>query len=87
MTTWQTLITEALKNNKETWDDVESMTPKKGRWLEYLFDDDFGSVDGVPFTIWTKNRVYFPVCYDGSEWVGSVSRNPDNNPTYHIGGG
>ena len=56
MTTWQKLITQALEHNKESWDDVESMSPKKGKWLEYLFDDDFGSIEGVPFTIWTKNK-------------------------------
>jgi hypothetical protein len=31
--------------------------------------------------------VYFPACYDGAEWVGSVSRNPDGKATRHQGGG
>lgn len=31
--------------------------------------------------------VYFPLCYDGSEWVGSVSRNPNGVSTMHLGGG
>lgn len=86
MTSWRKLITQALNHNKESWDDVEFMCPEKGKWLEYLFDDDFGSIEGTPFTVWTKNKVYFPVCYDGSEWVGSVSRNPENKPTNHLGG-
>lgn len=80
------MITQALENNKETWNDVESMAPEKGKWLDYLFNDDYGYEEGVPFTLWTKNKVYFPVCYDGNEWVGSVSRNPDNKPTKHMGG-
>lgn len=87
MTTWQILITEALAQNKESWNDVESMSPKDGKWLDYLFDDDFGSIEGVPFTIYTKNKIYFPACYDGSEWVESISRNPNNIPAQHIGGG
>lgn len=86
MTTWHELISKSLQDNKESWDDVESMIPKKGKWLEYLFDDDSFSIEGVPFTIWTKNNVYFPACYDGNEWVESVSRNPNNIPTKHIGG-
>jgi hypothetical protein len=40
---------------------------------------------GVPFTIWTHSRVYFPVTYDGYTWVGSVSRYPDGKPTEHMG--
>ena len=47
--------------------------------------DNIGS-EGKPFTIWTANTVYFPVVYDGAEWVGSVSRNPDGKPTDHQGG-
>lgn len=32
--------------------------------------------------------VYFPLCYDGgSEWVGSVPRNPNGVLTMHLGGG
>ena len=86
MTTWRKLISEAFDNNKESWDDVVSICPEKTHWLDYWFDDDYGSIEGESFTIWTKNNVYFPVCYDGSEWVGSVSRNPNNKATVHIGG-
>ncbi len=86
MTTWRKLIEQELSKNKESWKDVLTTSPKDHKWLDYYFDDDFGSIEGEPFTIWTKNKVYFPVCYDGSEWVGSVSRNPDDKPTDHIGG-
>jgi hypothetical protein len=50
------------------------------------FDSGYGGTKGVPFTVWTKNTVYFPICYDGAEWVGSVSRNPDGKSTEHQGG-
>lgn len=86
MTTWRKLLEEALSDNKETWKDIEALCPKKDKWLDFLFDDDFGALEGDPFTVWTKNNVYFPVSYDGSEWVGSVSRNPNDKPTNHIGG-
>jgi hypothetical protein len=28
----------------------------------------------------------FPATYEGSEWVGSVPRNPNGKATKHIGG-
>lgn len=87
MTSWKKLIEIELTKNKESWDDIEYMCPRENNWLDYLFDDDFGSIEGVPFTIWTKNNIYFPACYDGSEWVEKISRNPTNIPTQHIGGG
>ncbi len=86
MTTWRKQIEQALSSNKESWSDVIAISPKDQKWLDYYFDDDFGSIEGTSFTVWTKTKVYFPVCYDGSEWVGSVSRNPDDKPTDHIGG-
>ncbi len=54
--------------------------------LDAEFDDGYGSVNGKPFTAWSKRFVYFPACYDGAEWVSWVSRNPDGRPTEHIGG-
>lgn len=54
--------------------------------LDTEFCDGWGAVEGQPFTLWTKDYVYFPVVYDGSEWVGSVARNPNGKPTAHIGG-
>ena len=37
--------------------------------------------------LWTAARVYFPACYDGSEWCESVPRNPCDEATTHVGGG
>jgi hypothetical protein len=86
MTTWKKLITEALALNKESWADIVSIAPKDGKWLNYLFDDSYGKIQGESFTVWTKTRVYFPACFDGCEWVESLSRNPDDNATLHVGG-
>lgn len=83
MATWRQLIKDELKTRGDSWDNIVSMTLTKVE-LDKEFDACFGGINGIPFTVWTKNSVYFPVVYDGSEWVGSVSRNPDGLPTEHI---
>jgi hypothetical protein len=85
MENWKTLLGGALEVNGESWDDVVANTMTEEDMVEE-FDSGYGGTEGCPFTVWTKNRVYFPVCYDGSEWVGSVSRHPDEKPTLHHGG-
>lgn len=86
MDNWKTMLGDALKENGESWEDVEANTMTEEEMAKN-FDSGFGSIEGCPFTVWTKNTVYFPICYDGAEWVGSVARNPDGKPTYHRGGG
>lgn len=54
--------------------------------LEAEFYSGFGSPNGKPFTAWSDKYVYFPACYDGAEWIEYVSRNPDGQPTEHVGG-
>ena len=55
--------------------------------LDYDFDAGFGGENGPYFTAWTKDKVYFPVQYDGSEWITSVPRKICNIATSHKGGG
>ncbi len=86
MTNWKKEMNQALKKRKETWNDVEQCTLSKGDLVKE-FDGGYGHECGTPFTVWTKNTVYFPICYDGSEWCGNVARNPDGQPTPHQGGG
>ena len=74
-----------MGDNGESWKDVVDYAPSDGKWLDYLFDDTYGFIEGEPFTLWTKERVYFPMVFDGSEWVASVSRNPDKKATKHLG--
>ncbi len=85
-TTWRTLLTEALAKNGETMESVTATTLTEDD-LDRVFNRDHGGVEGVPFTAWSANFVYFPVEYDGFESVASVPRNPDRNarPTKHIG--
>ena len=85
MTTWKDEIFEEMKRVGETFDDVVSCTLTDKELLT-RFDGGYGSSEGLAFTVWTANRVYFPAVYDGAEWVCSVSRNPDGKPTRHVGG-
>lgn len=86
MENWKAMLDNALKGNGESWGDVEANTMTDEE-MSKMFYSGYGRIEGCAFTVWTKNFVYFPVCYDGSEWVGCVSRNPDRKPTDHIGGG
>ena len=83
LTTWRELIEEAMENEGETFKDVVSCTLTEEE-LDVEFDKGYGTAEGKPFTLWTKNRVYFPAEYDGSERCCSVSRKINNIPTNHI---
>ena len=85
MTTWKEQILHEMKIVGETFQDVVSSTLTDEQLLKE-FDSSYGHSQGLAFTLWTSNRVYFPVVYDGAEWVESVSRNPDGKPTHHVGG-
>ncbi len=86
MTDWKTLILAEMQTHGETPLDLISNTLTDEEML-MEFDDGFGGTEGKPFTAWSGSRTYFPICYDGAEWVGSVARNPDGKPTDHLGGG
>jgi hypothetical protein len=50
------------------------------------FNDGFGGTNGESFTAWSKDWVYFPIRYDGSEWVGRAPRHPSTYKCEHQGG-
>ena len=85
-TTWRKEITSEMVALGESWADVVACTLTEAG-LDREFKNGYGGTNGQPFTLWTKDRVYFPACYDGMEWVASVSRALDGKPTEHIGGG
>ena len=85
MTTWRKELDEALARNKEAWGDVDGSTLTETQ-LDAEFYPGYGGAEGCPFTLWTKNRVYFPAVYDGMEWVASTPRNPNGQATPHVGG-
>lgn len=54
--------------------------------LDREFYGGYGGSAGEPVLIWTEERVYFPVVYDGAEWMGSAPRNPTAEGQSHVGG-
>ncbi len=54
--------------------------------LDTEFDEGFGCEEGQAFTAWSEVYVYFPICYDGSEWAGYAPRNPCDIKRIHQGG-
>lgn len=84
ITTWRHLISEKMSLRGDDWANVVSCTLSDAG-LDKEFDAGFGSEEGEPFTVWTETTVYFPLVFDGGEFVGSVSRHPDGKPTPHQG--
>jgi hypothetical protein len=86
LTTWRKELTRSLIDNEENWLNVVETTLSDID-LDAEFDPGYGGENGCAFTLWTVDFVYFPVCYDGLEWVGSAPRYPCSNATKHQGGG
>lgn len=82
MSNWKDMLETALEERGEKLTDLESNTLTEADMLK-KFDSGYGGIEGVPFTAWSAKTVYFPLSYDGAEWVGSVSRHPDGKPTEH----
>ena len=82
MATWRKLIKDAIGDNG----DVLIGNTLLESEMDVEFDDGYGGSEGIPFTAWSKDRVYFPVVYDGAEWVSSVPRNPCTKASGHCGG-
>ncbi len=86
LTTWRKEIKHKMESNGETWNDVVGTAPHDMSWPNATFDSGFGGSEGIPFTVWTHNFVYFPGVYDGAEWADSVPRDPNGVATRHVGG-
>ena len=85
MTTWAKELDQALK---DAGDKGESLAcTLSDLELRVEFDGGSGCTEGAPFLAWTATRVYFPVCYDGAEWVGSAPREPQAAGQEHVGDG
>jgi hypothetical protein len=82
MLTWSKLIGAEMEKYGESFADVVASTLTND-----ALEKDFAVSGGEPFTVWTKSRVYFPVVYDCFTSCGSVSRDPDGQPTAYVGGG
>jgi len=80
MATWRQLINEVTDGDEII---ANTLTEEE---MDVEFYDGFGGADGKDFTAWSKDYVYFPVVYDGAEWVGRVPRNPCDQASEHHGG-
>lgn len=85
METWRKLLREAFEDSGD--DFAKMVTTLSDEELDKEFDDSYGGTEGEPFTAWGEKYVYFPVCYDGSEWVSWAPRNPCGEKMSHKGCG
>jgi hypothetical protein len=84
MANWNEMLLECMESNKDSMDNIIHKVPDNEDTYTREFDDGYGILCGLPFTIWTNDYVYFPVRYDGAEWVSCVPRNPCDEATDHI---
>jgi len=80
---WRILISEEMENRNDSFENVIFSTLSNAE-LDVKFDKGYGSIEGKPFTLWTKTRVYFPTSYDGAEGCNSVPREPCDEITEHV---
>lgn len=84
MTTWRKELIRAMSANVDAGP-VIAYAPDEAAF-DVEFDDGYGAAEGKPVLAWTRDYVYFPVTYDGSEWIGSAPRNPTAKGQVHVGG-
>lgn len=84
MANWYDMIKEKMEENGDDFQ-ARVCTLSEAE-LKVEFDDEYGIEEGQPFTCWGDKFVYFPICYDGSEWVGCAPRNPCDISMGHQGG-
>ena len=84
MSNWFEMLKEEMEERGDSFElKVCTLTDEQ---LKVEFYDGYGREEGRPFTAWGENWVYFPIMYDGSEWVGSAPRNPCEVSMEHQGG-
>lgn len=84
MGTWRQLLAEEMCRRGDLGL-VIAYAPNKAAF-DVVFDDNYGLPDGPSVLAWTEAYVYFPVEYDGAEWMGSVPRHPTSHGQAHVGG-
>lgn len=69
---WRHMI---LKRMQETCDHPDNVVSIAGD-IDTVFDSGYGTSNGPRFFVWTKDNVYGPAEYDGSDYVFVLPRNP-----------
>jgi hypothetical protein len=82
-TTWRKEF-EVERLHRDDDSPVVAVAPDEAT-LDIEFDDGYGRCEGPAVLIWTEQRVYFPIVYDGAEWLGSAPRNPQPEGQSHVG--
>lgn len=81
---WWNELKELMESDGEDFSKMVCTLTEEQMKVE--FDDGYGSSEGQPFTAWGEKWVYFPIVYDGSEWIGHAPRNPCSISMSHQGG-
>jgi len=81
---WYDFLKEAFEDTGDNFAEMITTLSKEERYKN--FNRGYGGSEGLPFTAWGQKYVYFPVVYDGSEWVGWAPRDPCDEKTDHVGG-
>lgn len=82
--TWRELIEQACDGlpveQENQWLLIEpgALRRPSKEWLDTPFVNDFGHSPTQPFILWTDQRVYFPVVYDGRVSVAWLPRHQDH---------
>lgn len=80
-TTWNKELAAAANG-----DQIIAKAPSDEAIWDEVFDGGYGGSQGKPILAWSKQYVYFPVTYDGSEWIDRAPRNPQPDGQSHTGG-
>jgi hypothetical protein len=81
--TWRALLTDALEDDPTPT--VLAYAPDEAAF-DVPFYDGYGGSEGPEVLAWTETYVYFPVVYDGAEWIERAPRHPRPEGQAHVGG-
>ena len=81
---WREMIADQMGKYGESMKDVVASSGRGEDWMDQRFNITYGGPNGAQFTMWTEERVYVPMQYDGQDQCISVPRNPDGEATAHI---
>ena len=80
LVTWRELIQARMNYVEDSFDNVIAIEVNKEGDLDVYFDCGFVHSEAPAFTVYTRDYVYFPHEYDGSEYVMRIPRNPTGKP-------
>lgn len=75
---WKELIERQMESSGESFSDIIYCTLSIEE-LSETFECDYGCENGKPFFAWTEKYIYFPLAYDGYQFVRHVPRSPVDN--------